>query len=210
MSCQPTTNILHLPLLNHALTLLSTLLLTLLTTLTTTTPPFTQPTTTPNPYHLLNATPHTASTTLTTTYHHLLNKTTTPGWLHTLIQTLAATTNNDMITNNNKNAHFHFLVSKDEEMYRIAYETLTDPFQRCVYHRASNTAEWYGLVPVFCWGEGGVGWLMRAKEAVGEWGVDAAAAVAVATISNVEHAVAPPGNGARGTLEQSELETFSL
>ena len=61
-------------------------------------------------------------------------------------------------------------------MYRIAYETLTDPFQRCVYHRASNTAEWYGLVPVFCWGEGGVGWLMRAKEAVGEWGVDAAAA----------------------------------
>ncbi len=176
-----TTNILHsaarLPVINHVLALLTTLLLTLLTTLTSTPPPTNS---TLNPYHLLNVTPHTPPPALTTAYHHLLNTTTTTtGWLHTLMQTLA-TTNNDILTNNNK-PHFSPLMT-EEEMYRTAYETLTDPLKRCVYHRASNTAEWYGFVPRFCWGEGRVSWLMQVKEAVGGWGASAVAAAAAAQV----------------------------
>ena len=168
-----TTNILHsaahLPVINHALTLLTTLLLTLLTTLASTPAP-TDPTL--NPYHLLNVTPQTTPKALATAYHHLLN-TTTAGWLNTLMHTLT-TTNNDMANNNSP--HFAVLA----KTYRLAYESLTDPLKRCVYHRTSNTAEWYGFVPPFCWGEGGVGRLMQAKEAVGVWGAAAVGAAAQA------------------------------
>ncbi|KAH6612254.1 hypothetical protein B0J18DRAFT_441687 [Chaetomium sp. MPI-SDFR-AT-0129] len=46
------------------------------------------------------------------------------------------------------------------KMYKIAYETLTHPYTRCVYHRETNLPEWTGRVPQSCWKQRVVGWVV--------------------------------------------------
>ncbi|KAK3301768.1 uncharacterized protein B0T15DRAFT_544562 [Chaetomium strumarium] len=51
---------------------------------------------------------------------------------------------------------------------REAYETLTDPLLRCVYHRDQGMPDWYG-VPKLCWGEVVVEKLQSARTVMRYW-----------------------------------------
>ncbi|EAQ88762.1 predicted protein [Chaetomium globosum CBS 148.51] len=51
------------------------------------------------------------------------------------------------------------------EAYRTAHRTLTDPLQRCLYHRDSGIPDWYSI-PRLCWGEMLVDKLQAVKGAI--------------------------------------------
>jgi hypothetical protein len=48
--------------------------------------------------------------------------------------------------------------------YHKAYTTITNPFQRCVYHQENNIPDWYGVPPpMMCWAEAAINELEDAK-----------------------------------------------
>ncbi|KAK4154924.1 hypothetical protein C8A00DRAFT_32282 [Chaetomidium leptoderma] len=56
----------------------------------------------------------------------------------------------------------------DHAQLTDAYETLMDPLQRCVYHRANGIPDWYGI-PTVCLGEFAIDKLQAAKSFVPGW-----------------------------------------
>jgi hypothetical protein len=98
--------------------------------------------TTPHtPYSLLGVTTTSSTAQITHAYHDLVHRTQTGIQLGTVADVSQLTA------------------------YRGAYEILTDPLQRCVYHRDNELPDWYG-VPKLCWGELAVDRLQAAKGVV--------------------------------------------
>jgi hypothetical protein len=74
-----------------------------------------------------------------------------------------------MIERARRTGHYDLARAQSELLaYRGAYETLTDPLLRCIYHRDAGTPDWYG-VPKLCWGELAVDRLQSAKTATRHW-----------------------------------------
>jgi curved DNA-binding protein CbpA len=92
------------------------------------------------PYGLLGVTTTSSSKTITTAYDNLVHETKDS----VLISTLA---------------------TSKLEAYQAAHKTLTDPLQRCLYHRDNKVPDWYG-VPKLCWGEMLVDKLQAAKGSI--------------------------------------------
>ncbi|KAK4039388.1 hypothetical protein C8A01DRAFT_16605, partial [Parachaetomium inaequale] len=111
--------------------------LAILTSITNPMGPYLQETS-HTPYSLLGVTTTSSTTQITHAYNDLVHKTQTGIQLGTVADVSQLTA------------------------YRGAYETLTDPLQRCVYHRDNDVPDWYG-VPKLCWGELAVDRLQAAK-----------------------------------------------
>lgn len=70
---------------------------------------------------------------------------------------------------NTKMGKFRLLPGRKQAIQK-SYETLVDPHKRCIYHRDSNTPDWYG-VPWSCWLERGIDKFKVAKvAAINRWG----------------------------------------
>ncbi|KAK3296468.1 uncharacterized protein B0H64DRAFT_461694 [Chaetomium fimeti] len=72
---------------------------------------------------------------------------------------------NNLVRETKENVFISTLATPKLETYRVAHETLTNPLQRCVYHRDNKVPDWYG-VPQLCWGELVVDKLHAAKTAI--------------------------------------------
>jgi hypothetical protein len=85
-----------------------------------------------------------------------------------LLGVSVTSTNDKIATAYKKKMEGFSLGGSRKQAIQQSYETLIDPYKRCIYHKESKTPDWYG-VPWVCWGELALDRLGAAKVVINMW-----------------------------------------